>query len=90
MYARYSSLITRKSLLNRSFRDRRSLLRQRFSPIYPAPGSLMAHFDFVRSCESEKGKASIEDFMVEAIESRCEGLMIKVLFMGLIVYLWIP
>ncbi len=48
--------------------------------MHPAPDSLMAHFDFVKSCESEEGRTSIEDFMVEAIENRCEGLMVKVLF----------
>jgi hypothetical protein len=44
----------------------------------------MAHFDFVKSCESEEGRTSIEDFMVDAIENRCEGLMVKVLFILLI------
>jgi len=39
----------------------------------------MAHFDFVKSCESEEGRTRIEEFMVDAIENRCEGLMVKVI-----------
>lgn len=40
----------------------------------------MAQFNFVKSCESKEGRDSIEDFMLSAIENRCEGLMIKVPF----------
>jgi DNA ligase-1 len=46
----------------------------------PSSGSQMAHFDFVSSCESDEGRTRIEEFMTEAVESRCEGLMIKVYF----------
>ena len=39
---------------------------------------LLAQFDFVKNCESDEGKSAIEDFMLSAVENRCEGLMIKV------------
>ena len=39
---------------------------------------MIAQFDFVESCESTDGKSSIEDFLVKAIENKCEGLMFKV------------
>ena len=39
---------------------------------------MVAQFDFVKSCESTDGKSSIEDFLVKAIENKCEGLMFKV------------
>lgn len=71
-------LTCEKSLLGCTFQDRRSLLRQHFSPMQPPPDSQMAHFDFVRSCESNEGRTRIEEFITEAVENRCEGLMIKV------------
>jgi hypothetical protein len=40
------------------------------------PGA--AKFDHVESCESEEGKEAIEGFWLRAVDSRCEGLMIKV------------
>ncbi|KAF8904477.1 DNA ligase [Gymnopilus junonius] len=69
-------------LLSRSFRDRRDLLRQCF-PIRrsqeQSASVAVAQFDLVKSCESNEGKACIEDFMLSAVENRCEGLMIKLL-----------
>lgn len=44
----------------------------------PQQDSNLAFFDFVESCESEDGKSAIEDFLLKAVEQRCEGLMIKV------------
>lgn len=68
-----------QSLLDQSFRERRKALRQNFSVRRSLESStIMAQFDFVKSCESESGRESIEDFMSSAIENRCEGLMIKV------------
>ena len=32
----------------------------------------------MESCESEEGREAIEEFWLRAIDSRCEGLMIKV------------
>lgn len=40
------------------------------------PGT--ARFDHVESCESEEGRNAIEEFWLRAVDSRCEGLMIKV------------
>jgi len=40
----------------------------------------LAQFNFVECCESLEGKAAIEKFMVNAVENRCEGLMIKVTY----------
>ncbi|KAF8160810.1 DNA ligase [Crassisporium funariophilum] len=69
-----------KSLLADTFRERRSLLYQSFSPRKPKQTEgMVAHFDFVESLESEKGMSSIEEFMSKAVENRCEGLMIKLL-----------
>ncbi|PPR05814.1 hypothetical protein CVT26_010094 [Gymnopilus dilepis] len=67
-------------LLDRSFRQRRDLLRQSF-PVRRSQESsmLLAQFDFVKNCESDEGKSAIEDFMLSAVENRCEGLMIKLL-----------
>lgn len=39
---------------------------------------MVAQFDFVESCESTDGKSSVEDFLVKAVENKCEGLMFKV------------
>jgi len=36
----------------------------------------------VESCESEDGRETIEEFWMKAVESRCEGLMIKLLDSG--------
>lgn len=38
----------------------------------------MARFDHVQSCESEDGRAALEDFWELALNNRTEGLMIKV------------
>ncbi|KAH0827535.1 ATP-dependent DNA ligase [Lanmaoa asiatica] len=65
-------------LLERSFRERRNLLRTWFPALTPGePGT--AHFGHVDSCESEQGRECIEEFWQKAVESRCEGLMIKLL-----------
>ncbi|KAG8213716.1 DNA ligase [Butyriboletus roseoflavus] len=65
-------------LLERPFRQRRNLLRTRFPALTPEePGT--ARFDHVNSCESEQGRECIEGFWQKAVESRCEGLMIKLL-----------
>ncbi|KAG6378153.1 ATP-dependent DNA ligase [Boletus reticuloceps] len=66
--------------LERSFRERRELLRTRFPALTPAsvePGTAL--FAHVNSCESSQGRKCIEAFWKEAVESRCEGLMIKLL-----------
>ena len=66
-------------LLGHSFRERRDQLRERFRPLRrPISEEMVAQFDFVESCESTDGKSSVEDFLVKAIENKCEGLMFKV------------
>ncbi|KAG9220733.1 hypothetical protein CCMSSC00406_0003832 [Pleurotus cornucopiae] len=64
-------------LLSRPLRERRALLRLNFAPRTPQEQSV-ARFDHVASCESNSGKENVEEFWEKAIESRCEGLMIKV------------
>jgi DNA ligase-1 len=64
-------------LLEQPFRKRRALLRKRLTPFNPEQIGV-ARFDHVASCESRDGRESVEDFWVKAVESRCEGLMIKV------------
>ncbi|KAF9568040.1 DNA ligase [Agrocybe pediades] len=70
-----------ESLLGRSFRLRRTLLRDRFSPFKMQSNEdpFLARFNFVESCESTQGRAAIETFITNAVENRCEGLMIKLL-----------
>ncbi|KAH9061282.1 DNA ligase [Lactarius vividus] len=70
-----------QSLLKEPFRSRRELLRTYFSAVRPdQPGA--ARFDHVESCESEEGRGEIEEFWSRAVDSRCEGLMIKLLDHG--------
>lgn len=64
-------------MLSRPLRERRALLRLNFAPRTPQEQSV-ARFDHVASCESNSGKENVEEFWEKAIESRCEGLMIKV------------
>jgi hypothetical protein len=45
---------------------------------------MLARFAHVESCESEAGREAIEIFWEKAVESRAEGLMIKVCFL----YAW--
>ncbi|CAL1707613.1 unnamed protein product [Somion occarium] len=68
-------------LLGKPFRERRSLLRSQFPPIIPQHKSA-ARFDHVRSCESEDGREAVEEFWQTAVNSRSEGLMIKLLDSG--------
>ncbi|OSX66434.1 hypothetical protein POSPLADRAFT_1043869 [Postia placenta MAD-698-R-SB12] len=71
-------------LLERSFRQRRALLRERFPPLHPERKDA-ARFDHVQSCESEDGREAIEEFWQTALNSSCEGLMIKLLDHGEVV-----
>ncbi|KAG0706148.1 ATP-dependent DNA ligase [Suillus ampliporus] len=68
-------------LLARPFRERRSLLRSHFPPFLPSNKGA-GRLDHVESCESEAGRDAIEEFWQKAIESRSEGLMIKLLDSG--------
>ena len=66
-----------KVLLERPFRERRNQLRSRFPPFVPEQKTA-ARFAHVESCESEDGRDVVEEFWQTAVDSRCEGLMIKV------------
>ncbi|KAI0775738.1 ATP-dependent DNA ligase [Trametes elegans] len=68
-------------LLERPFRERRSLLRTRFPPHTP-PQTAAARFAHVRSVESELGREAVEDFWQAAVNSASEGLMVKLLDSG--------
>ncbi|KAF7981878.1 hypothetical protein HWV62_31447 [Athelia sp. TMB] len=70
-------------LLEQAFRRRRMLLRERLPPFTASsPQAGVARFGHVESCESEDGREAIEEFWMRAVESRCEGLMIKLLDSG--------
>lgn len=72
-----TALISIQALLQRTFRERRSLLRALFLPYTPEYiGS--ARFALVESIDSEEGRASVEGFWQRSVESQCEGVMIKV------------
>ncbi|KAF8628869.1 hypothetical protein AX15_003658 [Amanita polypyramis BW_CC] len=68
-------------LLEKEFRQRRDLLRLNFPPVKPSIVGV-AQFDHVRSCKSTEGLINVEQLWKEALESRCEGLMIKLLDSG--------
>ncbi|GJE92226.1 ATP-dependent DNA ligase [Phanerochaete sordida] len=68
-------------LLEQPFRQRRTLLRTVFPPMVPERKGA-AHFQHVQSCESTDGRDAVEQFWQEAVGSRSEGLMIKLLDSG--------
>ncbi|KAK7687060.1 hypothetical protein QCA50_009560 [Cerrena zonata] len=68
-------------LLEKAFRERRTLLRSQLPPIIPTQKGA-ARFDHVQSCESEDGREAVEEFWQMAVNSRTEGLMIKLLDSG--------
>ncbi|KAK7431527.1 hypothetical protein QQZ08_002018 [Neonectria magnoliae] len=60
-------------LLDRSFRERRELLRSLFTEI---PN----HFTWVKSLDATSGDSeAVLEFFKSATESKCEGLMVKIL-----------
>lgn len=64
-------------LLGSPFRQRRELLREHFPPL-STEGVTIARLSQVESCESDGGRAAVEQFWQKAVEGRSEGLMIKV------------
>jgi DNA ligase 1 len=55
----------------------------RFPPLtLTEPGA--ARLRHVEYCESIAGKDAVEDFWLKAVDSRCEGVMIKVVIVVLI------
>ncbi|GLB37636.1 putative DNA ligase [Lyophyllum shimeji] len=65
-------------LLELPFRERRDLLHSRFPPFVPSERQ-SARFNHVDSCASTEGRDAVEALWATALESRCEGLMIKLL-----------
>ncbi|EKM80717.1 hypothetical protein AGABI1DRAFT_71206 [Agaricus bisporus var. burnettii JB137-S8] len=78
LYAFDLMYLNGESLLQKTFRERRSLLQNSFSPYTPEEIGF-ARFTHVESMNSEVGQASVEVFWRRSIESQCEGLMIKLL-----------
>ncbi|EPQ58741.1 hypothetical protein GLOTRDRAFT_36485 [Gloeophyllum trabeum ATCC 11539] len=68
-------------ILQEPFRARRSLLRSKFPPVIPEWRGA-ARLDHVKSVDSEAGRDAVEEFWQEAVESRVEGLMVKLLDSG--------
>ncbi|TFY69614.1 hypothetical protein EVG20_g3074 [Dentipellis fragilis] len=68
-------------LLEEPFRKRRAILHGQFPPVTPADLGA-ARLQHVESCGSEEGKETVEEFWLRAVDSRCEGLMIKLLDHG--------
>ncbi|EKG10664.1 DNA ligase ATP-dependent [Macrophomina phaseolina MS6] len=62
-----------EELLNRPFRERRSLLRSLFTPI-------PRHFTWVENLDaSSADQEAVSEFFKRATEKKCEGIMVKVL-----------
>ncbi|KIO33510.1 hypothetical protein M407DRAFT_17761 [Tulasnella calospora MUT 4182] len=68
-------------LLGEPFRTRRDLLRTKF-PQYILEDKYTARLDHVESCEGDDGREVVEEFFQRAVESKSEGLMIKLLDSG--------
>ncbi|KAF8331870.1 DNA ligase [Cantharellus anzutake] len=73
-----------EALLSRSFRERRATLRQKFSTRVMPPIRGGARLQFVENVDSDgpDGREAVETFWEHALESQCEGLMIKLLDSG--------
>lgn len=65
-------------LLSCPFRHRRARLRSHFHPFSPR-NRLIARFDHVAQCESGEGRVIVENFWSRALDSCCEGIMVKLL-----------
>ncbi|KAL6811648.1 ATP-dependent DNA ligase [Trichoderma camerunense] len=62
-----------QSLLDRSFRERRELLRSLFIEV-------PHHFTWVKSLDATSGDSEIVlEFFKSALENKCEGIMVKIL-----------
>ena len=86
-------LTLKQVLIQQPFRERRRLLRTALPPLDPAAGPhaddqstsnlgaaarLHARMGHVESVENAAGREAVEEFWEKAVESKCEGLMIKV------------
>ncbi|KAJ3571696.1 hypothetical protein NP233_g3582 [Leucocoprinus birnbaumii] len=65
-------------LLQKTYRERRALLRAQFLP-YTPDDLRAARFAHVESIESCSGRDAVENFWWRSVESQTEGLMIKLL-----------
>ena len=64
-------------MLEEPFRSRRDLLRQNF-PSFTPEDKFTARLKQVESCESDEGRETVEEFFQMAVNSKSEGLMVKV------------
>lgn len=79
MAVRHELKHTFQTLINKSFRERRDLLKSRFPPREPSEQTV-ARFDHVKCMEGLPNNLEpIRQFMLEAIAQKCEGLMLKLL-----------
>lgn len=73
------TLVSRQTLINKPFRERRNLLKTRFPPREPSEPTI-ARFDHVKCMEGFPNNLEpIRQFMLQAISEKCEGLMLKLL-----------
>ncbi|KAI0032476.1 ATP-dependent DNA ligase [Vararia minispora EC-137] len=68
-------------LLGDTFRHRRAALHKHFAPV-ELDVKNAARLRHVEYCESTEGKEATEEFWLKSVDSRCEGLMIKLLDNG--------
>lgn len=72
-------MLTPQTLLSASFRERRRLLHEHFPPREMSAALGGARLKHVTSLDSDcpGGREEIETFWEAAVESQCEGLMVK-------------
>ncbi|SCV74165.1 BQ2448_6597 [Microbotryum intermedium] len=77
MYLNEETYFDAQSLLNKSFRQRRNLLYERFSPLRPKDPRY-AKWELVPSC-MDNDITKVQEFFQEALKMRAEGIMVKLL-----------
>jgi DNA ligase-1 len=72
-------ILTPQTLLSTSFRERRRLLHEHFPPCEMTAALGGARLSHVTSLDSDcpGGREAVETFWEVAVESQCEGLMVK-------------
>lgn len=76
-WKRRPSFMAVQVLLQKTFRERRALLRTHFAP-KKSDDFETAWFSHVEGMESEEGRDQIQEFWQRSVGSQAEGLMIKV------------